>query len=155
MKILIGLSVLQTIAIVVLIVMVGSNGGPVQQQSAGTGFVLSQQQGSSDQAPGPLDEQRLRKIIREELASQQQGRMPAQEGAAKTSAPDQQAAAHMRDQSQLIEQKIEGYKGVGAITDRQMQELLGEIDQLDEQSRAQMMSALARAINTGALKGRL
>jgi hypothetical protein len=61
----------------------------------------------------------------------------------------------MRDQSQLIEQKIEGYKGVGAITDRQMQELLGEIDQLDEQSRAQMMSALARAINTGALKGRL
>jgi hypothetical protein len=159
MKILIGLSLLQTIAIIVLIAMGGANSGSVQQQSAGAAIVLPQRQASqselSNQSPSSFDEERLRSVIREELAAQQQNVNRGQDGAAKLAVPDAQAAAQMRNQSQLVAQKIEGYKGVGAVTNRQMQELLGEIDQLDEQNRAQMMSALARAINTGALKGRL
>ncbi len=159
MKVLIGLNALQTIAIVVLIVMVGGNHAALQQQSAGADIASPQFQTSSADSANPslgfADEARLRSIIREELASQTPAAIQDQEGEAKASTPDLQSAAHMRNQSQLVAQKIEGYKGVGVVTNHQMQELLNDIDQLDEPNRAQMMSSLARAINTGALKGRL
>lgn len=65
------------------------------------------------------------------------------------------ATAVEPQQRAVVEQQIENYRGVGAITESQMQDLQADIAQLDDAPRRQMMSKLIRALNSGDIKGRL
>src|SRR5262245_39293325 len=151
MKTLIALSVLQTIGIAALVVHVlreepdaASGARPASPPAA---EVLPHA------APG-VGEERLRTIVREELARVRD--LPAASGDTEPQVP----AVHRNPSADLrrreaVAQQIENYRAVGAITDAQMEELQSDIAQLDEASRKQMMSRLIRALNSGDIKGRL
>lgn len=156
MKFLIGLSVLQTTALIVLVAMM-ANEHAKEPREVGIGTsaqALSNEQASSANQPlRSFDEERLRTIVREELASQNAAR--ARNSTDTPVIPDAATAAKFADQRQLVSQRIASLKHTGPIPDQQMQDLLGEIEQLDETGRKQSLSMLAQAINTGAIKGRL
>ena len=142
MKTLIALSVLQTIAIAALVVHafrepahVAVNVRPATPIAAST---------VAPAAPS-VDEDRLRAVIREELAQLHVQR----------DAPPPRQRPVEPQQRAVVEQQIENYRGVGAITESQMQDLQADIAQLDDATRKQMMSKLIRALNSGDIKGRL
>ena len=150
MKTLMTLSVLQTIGIGLLVVHAFREGhrpaptAPAAQSPASV---------SSADGASQADAERLRAILREELA--QEHIRPVQE-------PIQPDPVHSRtpspaelQQRDVVAQQIEAYRGTGTITDAQMLELQADIAQLDAASRRQMLSKLTRALNTGEIKGRL
>jgi hypothetical protein len=157
MKTLITLSVLQTIGIVALVVHAFREehpAAPGQHTSNSSAVAISPDTSSRVISAAPdVDEERLRTIIREELARLIQ---PATQGnaapAVATRPRNPSADARQRE---VVAQQIEAYAAAGAITDMQMQELQAEIAQLDDASRKQMMSKLIRALNSGDIKGRL
>lgn len=98
---------------------------------------------SSIPAPsaGALDEERLRQVIREELA---------QLGApvsATTAAMAPRDAERDRAQREQVASRIAHYRGVGRMSDAEMLELQGEIARLDPASRREMLATLMRAVN--------
>lgn len=150
MRTLITLSVLQTIGIAVLVVHAlreephaVSDVGPAQSPASAPPSV---------EVPR-IDEQRLRAILREELA--QEHNRPVADSLPATPAPPHNPSAAELQQRDLVAQQIEAYRAVGTITDSQMQELQADIAKLDAMSRKQMLSKLTRALNTGDIKGRL
>ena len=145
MKMLITLSVLQTIGIVTLVVHAFGARRP------STPDILPATTFSSRAAPAApgLDERRLRAIVREELAP-----LKAPIDVPPAAAPPASPPVDLR-QREVVAQQIEAYRAMGTITDLQMQELQAEIAQLDDASRKQLMSKLLRALNSGDIKGRL
>ena len=146
MKTLITLSVLQTIGIAALVVHAFREppevapGRPPANPLAST---------VAPAAPS-VDEERLRAVIREELAQ-----LDVRGDAPPALAPPPRNASADRQRREVIEQRIEAYGAAGSISDSQMLELQAEIAKLDESSRKQMMSKLVRALNSGDIKGRL
>ena len=109
-------------------------------------------------APGAaqiVDEERLRRIVREELAQQHNRPASGHDMSAAQAAPPRAATAADLQRRDNIAQRIEAYAAMGAISDTQMMELQTDIARLDPASRRQMMSRLVRALNSGDLKGRL
>lgn len=147
MKALMALSVLQTIAIAALVVHAFREPAhiPVDVQPA-TAITSST---VSPAAPS-VDEDRLRAVIREELAQ-----LHVQRDASPPVAPPPRNRPVDPQQRAVVEQQIETYRAVGAITESQMQDLQADIAQLDDPTRKQMMSKLIRALNSGDIKGRL
>jgi hypothetical protein len=145
MKTLITLSVLQTIGIAALAVHAFREQPHVATDVRPTSPAANP---VSSAAPS-FDEERLRAVIREELA-----RLEPRGDAPPAVAPPRNPSAD-RQRRESIEQRIEAYSAAGSITDSQMQELQAEIAKLDEASRRQMMSKLVRALNSGDIKGRL
>jgi Skp family chaperone for outer membrane proteins len=148
MKTLLALSTLQTIGIVILLIHVlGDERAPAAAAHTARPAAVT----SSPFASTAADEDRLRMIIREELAAQRTVQ-------ADVTAP-QAAAARDETSERLLQervsQQIEAYRAAGSISDAQMQELQAQIAQLDAASRKRMMSKLIRAMNAGDLKGRL
>jgi hypothetical protein len=157
MKFLVGLGVLQTIAILALILLVARDrADSVRPQPIGENILPNDVRGR-DLNASSFDEQRLRSIIREELVAREKASrsVATTDNSAVKTEPDARATADQRIRSERVVQTLESYKSIGTINDQQMQELQEEIGQLDEQSRNQMMRSLMRALNTGALKGRL
>jgi hypothetical protein len=153
MKILITLGVLQTIGIVVLLLLALSTDDNVQreQQTQIPGSAISPWD-MRDQHSSAAYEERLRKVVREELTSLlAQRTLPTKPAAAERARNESED----RRRQELIAQQIETYRAVGSITDQQMQELQAGIAELDEASRKQMMSILIRALNSGELEGRM
>ena len=151
MRTLITLSVLQTIGIAVLVVHAlreephaVSDVHPARSPASAPASV---------EAPR-IDEERLRAILREELAQEHNRPVAESLPAAPSPAPYNPSAAELQ-QRDLVAQQIEAYRAVGTITDAQMQELQADIAKLDAVSRKQMLSKLTRALNTGDIKGRL
>jgi hypothetical protein len=153
MRTLIVLSVLQTAAIAALVVHAFGAGHPthIEQRASGSSAPTA----PSSTTTGPsfnVSEERLRAIVREELARLLQSSLPgnasAVEAPPRNLSPDAQRA-------EAVAQQIEAYRGAGSMTDAQMQELQTSIAQLDEAGRKQMMSKLMRALNSGEIKGRL
>lgn len=147
MKTLIALSVLQTIAIAALVV----------HEFREPAHVAVDVQPATPIAPSTVspaapsvDEERLRAVIREELAQ-----LHVQRDAPPPVAPLPRNRPVDPQQRAVVEQQIEAYRGVGAITESQMQDLQADIAQLDDPTRKQMMSKLIRALNSGDIKGRL
>jgi len=146
---LITLSVLQTIGIAVLVLHAlreehhpVADAHPAQSPASTSASV---------EAPR-IDEERLRSILREELAQEHNRPVAASSPAP---APPRNPSAAELQQRDLVAQQIEAYRSVGTITDAQMQELQADIAKLDAVSRKQMLSKLTRALNTGDIKGRL
>ncbi len=156
MKILITLAALQTIGIVILILHAFTADDHVsrEQQAPIPSTAVSPPDVRDQHDGGPLlaDEERLRRIVKEELTSLLAQQAPQTKPAAAERARNE---AEDRRRQELIAQHIEAYRAVGTITDEQMRELQAGIAELDEPSRKQMMSRLIRALNSGELEGRL
>ena len=150
MKTLIVLSVMQTIGIAALVVHAFRAEQPAPDPPANPPAAAI--------APGAaqiVDEERLRRVIREELAQQHNRPASVHDTSAAQSAPPRAATAADIQRRDNIAQRIEAYAAMGAISDTQMMELQTDIARLDPASRRQMMSRLVRALNSGDLKGRL
>jgi hypothetical protein len=158
MRTLITLSVLQSLGILVLIIyFVGREDRiePQQRlQNPATTASPAPMRAAGDGTSLLADEERLRNVIRQELA-----KLQAQPNA--HSGPSPPVVARPRNESadryrlEQIAQQIDAYRAAGSISEQQMQELQAGIAQLDAASRKQMMSKLIRALNSGDLKGRL
>jgi hypothetical protein len=151
MKTLITLSVLQTIGIAALVVHVFREEQPAAE-------TLPASPPSAAIAPGAapiVDEEWLRRIIREELAQQHNRPATEHDTSAAQPAPPRAATAADLQRRDNIAQRIEAYAAMGAISDTQMMELQTDIARLDPAHRRQMMSKLVRSLNSGDLKGRL
>ncbi|MCG8432409.1 MAG: hypothetical protein MJA83_00080 [Gammaproteobacteria bacterium] len=158
MKILTALVVVQTALIVFLLATItDSNENPDP-------LVFTDQHSATDQlAENPLsrstprevhyrlDEKRLRKIIREELAAQSNA------GSARDTKaePFQAYEAKHEVQREMVDQELEYFRSVGAISDMEMQDLQTEISKLTEADRREMLRKLIKAMNAGEIKGRL
>ena len=157
MRTLIALSVLQTVGIAALVMHAyGAKHSPDDSEQRSSNPAAAAISSASSvpisDAASNIREERLRTIVREELARLQS----SAQGNASTSLEAQprnsSTDVHQRE---AVAQQIEAYRGAGAITDAQMQELQADIAQLDDASRKQMMSKLIRALNSGEIKGRL
>lgn len=156
MRTLITLSVLQTVGIAALVAHAfGTHHSDDPSQRPATA-APAQISSSFAAPPGgavpSVSEEQLRAIVREEVARLQ--------STAQVNSPSSVEAAPRNpavdaDRRDAVAQQIEVYRGSGAITEVQMQELQADIAQLDAASRKQMMSKLIRALNSGEIKGRL
>jgi hypothetical protein len=150
MRTLIALSVLQTVGIAALVVHAFGakhSADPEPRPSTSSAAAISSASSASN-----VSEERLRTIVREELA-RLQSRVQGNASSSLQAQPRSPSVdVHQRE---AVEQQIEAYRGAGAVTDAQMQELLSDIAQLDDASRKQMMSKLIRALNSGEIQGRL
>jgi hypothetical protein len=158
MRTLITLSVLQTLGILALII--HSFGredriAPEQRlQNPAAAVSAAPTRGGAGSASVLADEERLRNIIKQELAQlQAQSTVHGTATPAVVARPRNESVDRYRQEQ--IAQQIEAYQAAGSISEEQMQELQIGIAQLDAASRKQMMSKLIRALNSGDLKGRL
>ena len=101
------------------------------------------------------DENRLRKIVREELAAQlgALSEVSTQEDSATVLEPEDEVKYQY--QRELVAQQLNYHTSVGRISDMDMQMLQMEIAKLDEAGRREMLGRLTRAMNSGELDGRL
>ena len=104
--------------------------------------------------PVPLDEARLRQVVREELAALTVT-APGATRPAVALVPAPRDAEKDRLQRERVAEQIDRYRTAGAISDAQMSELQNEIAQLDPASRREMLGKLTRAMNAGEIEGRL
>ena len=102
-----------------------------------------------------LTEDELRRIIREELAAYPAGITTARTAnypggdAARSGAPPGSR------EFERIDQQVDEYIRVGAISDGEMAALYEELGQLDPAARRQLLGKIVRAMNSGALNGNL
>jgi hypothetical protein len=159
MKLLIALGIVQTVCILVLIAMIATSHTdtpPVAAATSGTSALAQNESSRAAESLRSPDEARLRQIIREEFAAQHAADTQPNNAIEKAATNlDLRTVEQFRNQRNLVAQHIETYKSVGVITDSQMNELQGEIADLDEPGRKETMSLLIRALNSGRLKGHL
>jgi hypothetical protein len=156
MRMLIALSVLQTVGITALVMHAFGtkhSPDPAQRPSSSSAAAISPaSSGPTSGVASNVREERLRIIVREELARLQSSAQGSASSSLEAQRRNPTTDVHQRE---AVAQQIETYRGAGAITDAQMQELQADIAQLDDASRKQMMSKLIRALNSGEIKGRL
>lgn len=98
----------------------------------------------------PLDEARLRRIIRDELAAQ-----------AHRTASQPTLATRPRNplddqlRRERVGRQLDYYKRLGRISPAQMQAMQDEIAQLEPAARKEMLGNLARSLNRGEIEGLL
>jgi hypothetical protein len=102
-----------------------------------------------------LDEAEMRRIIREELATATAAIVPAQGTPAPGQADNAPAPVASPAQVALVNRQLDGYIQAGVISDSEMARLQSEIGKLDPAARRAAMQRLVRALNSGALDGRL
>lgn len=102
-----------------------------------------------------LDEVEMRRVIREELAMAATA-APAASGppmaGAVASTP---AAAASPEQAELVNRRVDEYIRAGVISESEMTRLQSEIATLDPVARRAALQKIVRAMNSGALEGRL
>jgi hypothetical protein len=164
MKFLIGLSVLQTAVLIIVVALLArSLADSSERERAQEPSHMSFLEPSAANEPShSINHEQLRAVIREEFASLKNGQL-RDSPQALHSANDEPtkpalsatAAAKLAEQREFVSRTIESFKHAGEVPADQMQELVSSIGRLDEQGRIESLSLLARAINTGAIKGRL
>jgi len=101
-------------------------------------------------------EAQLRRIVREELAAATATMVAAQGSAPATRPVDAPPApAASAAEVQRVNQLVDQYIQAGVISDSEMARLQDEIATLDPTARRAAMQRLVRALNSGALDGRL
>jgi len=101
-----------------------------------------------------LSEKRLRQIVREEVRSQFKEFGASLTQPANTEEPEQVSAAEYQYRLEAALQHLDYYRGEKEISDIDMANLQGEIAQLDDEGRRQMLILLTQALNSGELEGR-
>ena len=115
----------------------------------------TQSQSNSSDTSNYVNEDRLRQIIREELAAQPDGGIGPAKQVDAVFASDSTDKAENQYQREQVAQQLNYHTSVGSISNAEMQKLQGEITKLDEASRTEMLRELIRALNSGQLEGRL
>ncbi len=100
-----------------------------------------------------LDEQKLRKIVREELRAQLDGLAISAPRNSNETVLETVSAAEYQYRLEEVSQNLEYYLQQGQISDTDMIRLQTEIAQLDAKGRKQMLSLLTQALNSGELDG--
>ena len=147
MKILVTLSVLQTLGIALIAFLLIRDPAPHQFAQVPVAAAESPALVRADAAAPQVRDSHIRELIRSEIAV---AKSPAQNA---TPAPARDVQSELR-QRETVAQQIEMYRGIGAIDDAQMTELQEQIATLDDDGRKQVMSKLMRAMNAGEIKGR-
>jgi len=102
-----------------------------------------------------LDETEMRRVIREELAAAAAANVDARGTPASVPADLPPAPVASPAQVALVTRQLDGYLQAGVISDSEMARLQSEIGKLDPAARRAAMQRLVRALNSGALDGRL
>ena len=158
MKMLTIIVLVQLLAVVVLLVKVFSLDDklpvPMAEQSVRPSTIaVSAPETGSQIATVHFPEDRLREIIREELSARLGDVADAQNSSVPAPSPVSEAEYVYR--RELVAQKLQYYANVGQVTGPEMIELEGQIAGLSEEDRPVMLKELVRALNTGAIDGRL
>ena len=129
---------------------------PASIESLSNSVVRGNDQMNSSPVNELITEDRLRRIIQEELRSHL-GRMDlnASQQQAQLIAEQDVDGAVVSAQREFVLGQLDYYSSVGSISAADMTQLQMEIAKLDETGRKEMMSRLNRALNTGELKGNL
>ena len=103
--------------------------------------------------PG-LDGQEVRRIVREELLAVRGTDSPAQNSEPVPAAPvfDEAEMQYQRDR---VTRELDFLKEQDEVTTMELDRLMGDIAQLDPQSRTEMLKMLNRAMNRGEIKGNM
>jgi hypothetical protein len=102
-----------------------------------------------------LNEVALRRIIREELATHPVAVAASQNPPESNAAAAPASPADSKRQYERVNQQVDNYIRAGAISQADMAALQGEIGLLDKAGQHEMLGKIVRAINSGALDGRL
>ena len=158
MKMLTIIVLVQLLAVAVLLVKVFSLDDklpvPMAEQSVRPSTIaVSAPETGSQIATVHFPEDRLREIIREELSARLGDVADAQNSSVPAPSPVSEAEYVYR--RELVAQKLQYYANVGQVTGPEMIELEGQIAGLSEEDRPVMLKELIRALNTGAIDGRL
>jgi hypothetical protein len=141
-------SILSSVQIALLIVLLIE----VTDQKSTARIEYKHPTASADSGAIPfLDAADLRLIIREEIASLAEEKrvyVDEIEDRARTKSVDSMPR-------EPVEEQLDYYRGIGEISDAQMESLLAEIARLDGADRNQMTSKLMRALNAGEIDGTL
>ena len=110
--------------------------------------------------PAYGDEEQLRRIIREELASILQSSpesrpLPEPEIASETQESKRQDEIDHQYQRELVQSQLESYASQGSISEVEMADLQMEIAKLDKSGRKMMLREVTKMLNSGELKGHL
>jgi hypothetical protein len=101
------------------------------------------------------DENRLREIIREELALQLSGLSVTADDSEASMVASTYTGAEYQYRRESVAQSIDYYVSAGRITEGEMADLQQQIAGLNPDDRREMLGQLVRAMNNGALDGRL
>lgn len=101
------------------------------------------------------DENRIREIIREELALQLDGLGVAAADGERPMTDSAYTGAEYEYRRESVAQSVDYYVSAGRITEIEMAGLQQQIAGLSPEDRQAMLRQLVRAMNTGALDGRL
>jgi hypothetical protein len=102
-----------------------------------------------------LTEGELRGIIREELAAYSAGITTGRTLNNRGSDAGRPGAPPGSKEFERIDQQVDEYISMGAISDAEMAALHEELGRLDAAARRQLLGKIVRAMNSGALKGNL
>lgn len=108
----------------------------------------------SSQAYLPIDEDQLRRIIREELGAYSAVTANAEGHEPEASISNPATLAENQYQLDRVSEQIEYFASVGRISDADMQDLQTEIARLDKTDRTATLRKLTQALNSGAIDGR-
>ena len=102
-----------------------------------------------------VDDDRLRQIIREELAvALEDVRVASGTIDTNQAAPPQSGPAYERRRD-AVAQSVDYYVSVGQINEQEMSRLQQQIAELNPEDRQTMIAAIVRAMNSGRLDGQL
>lgn len=97
----------------------------------------------------------MRRVIREEIVAASAAKIPAQASPAPAPSDIPPAPVASADQVEFINRKVDEYVRAGFISESEMARLQSDIATLDPAARRAAMQRLVRALNSGALDGRL
>ena len=97
----------------------------------------------------------MRRVIREEILAASAAIVPAQSGLARNPAETPPTPVASPAQVALVNRRVDDYIQTGVISESEMVRLQSDIARLDPAARRAAMQKLVRAMNTGALDGRL
>lgn len=128
---------------------------PIEQRpSTSDPFIPAPANDYSGQAYSSIDEDQLRRIIREELGAYSAVTANAEGHEPEASISDPATLAENQYQLDRVSEQIEYFASVGRISDADMQDLQIEIANLDAASRPLALRKLTQALNSGAIEGR-
>jgi len=97
----------------------------------------------------------MRRVIREEIVAASAAKVPAQSGLAQIPAEIPPVPVASPAQVALVNRRVDDYIQTGVISPSEMVRLQSDIARLDPSARRAAMQKLVRAMNSGALDGRL
>jgi hypothetical protein len=119
------------------------------------GSAVSTASPAATESPRCLDEAEMRRVIREEIVAAPAANVPTQSGLAQNPAEIPPVPVASPAEVALVNSQLDRYIQAGVISNSEMARLQSEIGKLDPAARHAAMQKLVRAMNSGALDGRL